>query len=122
MTVELSLDCLLCPRLVAFRQDNRRQFPDWHNAPVPSLGDVDARLLIVGLAPGLRGANRTGLPFTGDDAGVLFHETPLPQGFAKGSSQDLPQPHAARARAEAGGLRPLPQPSLPPTTTPIQAC
>ncbi len=77
-------DCSFCPRLVAFRQENRAANPDWFNAPVPSFGDEDARLLIVGLAPGLRGANRTGRPFTGDYAGVLLYGTLLKFGFACG--------------------------------------
>jgi uracil-DNA glycosylase family 4 len=77
-------DCPLCPRLAAFRRANRAQFPDWHNAPVPSFGGVDARLLIVGLAPGLRGANRTGRPFTGDWAGDLLYGTLLKFGLARG--------------------------------------
>ncbi len=77
-------DCGLCPRLVGFRLDNRRTEPDWHNAPVPSFGALDARLLIVGLAPGLRGANRTGRPFTGDYAGDLLYATLLKFGFARG--------------------------------------
>jgi uracil-DNA glycosylase family 4 len=77
-------DCPLCPRLVAFRRANRAQFPDWHNAPVPSFGGPDARLLIVGLAPGLRGANRTGRPFTGDWAGDLLYGTLLRFGLARG--------------------------------------
>jgi len=81
-----SCDCALCPRLWAFRQDNRGRFPDWHNAPVPAFGEDDAgtRLLIVGLAPGLRGANRTGRPFTGDHAGELLFATLLMFGFAEG--------------------------------------
>ena len=83
-------DCPLCPRLVAFRHDNRRQFPDWHNAPVASFGDPDARLLIIGLAPGLRGANRTGRPFTGDYAGMLLYETLLAYGFAAGTYAERP--------------------------------
>ena len=78
-------NCPLCPRLLAFRQDNRARQPDWFNAPVPSFGDPDARLLIVGLAPGLQGANRTGRPFTGDYAGDLLYGTLLHYGFAKGS-------------------------------------
>jgi len=77
-------DCPLCPRLVAYRAANRASFPDWHNAPVPSFGPLDACLLIVGLAPGLRGANRTGRPFTGDFAGVLLYETLSRHGFAEG--------------------------------------
>jgi uracil-DNA glycosylase len=77
-------DCPLCPRLVEFRKKWRAQQPDWFNAPVPSFGPVDARLLIVGLAPGLQGANRTGRPFTGDWAGDLLYETLGRYGFARG--------------------------------------
>lgn len=78
-------DCPLCPRLVAFRQANRDAHPDWFNGPVPSFGSEKARLLIVGLAPGLQGANRTGRPFTGDYAGDLLYSTLIEFGFAKGS-------------------------------------
>ncbi len=78
-------DCALCPRLASFRSDNRAKHGDWHNAPVPAFGDLDARLLIVGLAPGLRGANRTGRPFTGDYAGDLLYPTLLKFGLAEGS-------------------------------------
>lgn len=78
-------DCPYCPRLVAFRGENRKKFPDKHNAPVPSFGPKDAELLIVGLAPGLRGANFTGRPFTGDWAGDLLYATLLKFGFAKGN-------------------------------------
>ena len=77
-------DCPECPRLVAFRNANRRAHPDWHNAPVNSFGPIDARLLIVGLAPGLRGANRTARPFTGDFAGDLLYATLRTFGFARG--------------------------------------
>ncbi len=77
-------DCPLCPRLAAFRQRQRADHPDWFNAPVPSFGGEDGRLLIVGLAPGLRGANRTGRPFTGDYAGVLLYGTLRKFGFARG--------------------------------------
>jgi uracil-DNA glycosylase len=79
-----SRDCPLCPRLRTFREDNRARFPDWHNAPVPSFGGEGARLLIVGLAPGLRGANRTGRPFTGDFAGELLFDTLRKCGLAEG--------------------------------------
>ncbi len=79
-----SPDCPLCPRLAAFRAANRLAFSDWHNAPVPCFGPLDASLLIIGLAPGLRGANRTGRPFTGDYAGQLLYETLLKFGFATG--------------------------------------
>ncbi len=78
-------DCPRCPRLVAFRAAQRAAHPDWFNAPVPSFGDSAARLLIVGLAPGLKGANRTGRPFTGDDAGTLLYPTLLKFGLASGS-------------------------------------
>jgi uracil-DNA glycosylase len=77
-------DCALCPRLAAYRKANRTKQPDWFNAPVPSFGNRDARLLIVGLAPGVTGANRTGRPFTGDYAGELLYGTLLKFGFAKG--------------------------------------
>jgi uracil-DNA glycosylase family 4 len=77
-------DCPRCPRLVAFRQDWRQREPDWFNAPVDSFGPSHARLLIVGLAPGLRGANRTGRPFTGDYAGDLLYATLQEFGFARG--------------------------------------
>lgn len=77
-------DCQLCPRLVQFRNENCAKYPDWFNAPVPSFGSRSAQLLIVGLAPGLKGANKTGRPFTGDFAGDLLYETLLGHGFAKG--------------------------------------
>ncbi|MEX0809689.1 MAG: uracil-DNA glycosylase [Dongiaceae bacterium] len=85
-------DCPLCPRLVAFRAANRAMNrggnrtgePAWHNAPVPGFGTLDGRLLIVGLAPGLKGANRTGRPFTGDYAGDLLYPTLQDFGFAAG--------------------------------------
>ena len=83
-------DCPLCPRLVAFRTEWRAREPDWFNAPVHSFGPLDARLLIVGLAPGVRGANRTGRPFTGDFAGDLLYATLLEYGFAKGKYQARP--------------------------------
>ncbi len=78
-------DCPLCPRLMAFRQANRGTFPDWHNDSVPAFGSLDARMLVVGLAPGLRGANRTGRPFTGDYAGELLYPSLLKFGRAKGT-------------------------------------
>jgi len=77
-------DCPLCPRLVAFRDLHRAREPSWHNAPVPSFGPADARLVVVGLAPGLKGANRTGRPFTGDYAGDLLFATLQRFGFAVG--------------------------------------
>jgi uracil-DNA glycosylase len=83
-------DCPRCPRLVAFRDSWRAQEPAWFNAPVDSFGPTDARLLIVGLAPGLRGANRTGRPFTGDYAGVLLYATLAEFGFARGDYRASP--------------------------------
>lgn len=77
-------NCVLCPRLAAFRDDNAAKFPDKFNAPVPPFGALDAELLIVGLAPGLKGANFTGRPFTGDYAGDLLYATLLKFGLAKG--------------------------------------
>jgi uracil-DNA glycosylase family 4 len=81
---EPSRDCPLCPRLKNFRDLWREREPGWHNAPVATFGAAHGRLLIVGLAPGLRGANRTGRPFTGDYAGELLYATLLKYGFAKG--------------------------------------
>ncbi len=77
-------DCDLCPRLAGFRVANRKQFPGMFNAPVPAFGDADPLLLIVGLAPGLRGANFTGRPFTGDYAGDTLYPMLAEYGFAKG--------------------------------------
>jgi uracil-DNA glycosylase family 4 len=78
-------DCPLCPRLVSFRAANREAHPDWFNGAVPSFGSESARLLIVGLAPGLKGANRTGRPFLGDYAGELLYRTLLKVGLARGA-------------------------------------
>ena len=88
MSQNLSLpapDCPLCPRLVSYREANRAANPAWFNGAVPSFGPIDAPLLVVGLAPGVRGANRTGRPFTGDYAGVLLYATLLKFGFAQGA-------------------------------------
>jgi uracil-DNA glycosylase family 4 len=83
-------NCGLCPRLATFRDTNRAKFPTWHNAPVPSFGSLDAPLLIVGLGPGLRGANATGRPFTGDWAGDLLYGTLLALGMARGTYYERP--------------------------------
>ena len=77
-------DCPLCPRLVGYRRLNQATEPGWFNGPVPSWGDAGAPLLIVGMAPGVRGANRTGRPFTGDHAGILLYQTLTKFGFATG--------------------------------------
>ena len=87
---EAPRDCPLCPRLVVFRGTNRSKEPGWYNGAVESFGDVNGQLLIVGLAPGLKGANRTGRPFTGDFAGDLLYETLLAYGFARGRYEARP--------------------------------
>jgi len=87
---EPGADCPLCPRLAAFRAANRAKFPGYFNGPVPSFGPIEARLLIVGLAPGLHGANQTGRPFTGDWAGDLLYSTLLEFGFARGEYLERP--------------------------------
>ena len=78
-------DCPLCPRLVAFREANREKFPDKHNAPVEGFGPMEAQLVIVGLAPGLKGANFSARPFTGDYAGDLLYDTLIKFGYARGN-------------------------------------
>jgi uracil-DNA glycosylase family 4 len=83
-------NCPHCPRLVAFRETWRAREPEWFNAPVPAFGSSEGRLLIVGLAPGLRGANRTGRPFTGDYAGDLLYATLIAFGFASGRYEARP--------------------------------
>ncbi len=90
MTPEPRAKCPLCPRLVEYRGDNERQNPDWFNGAAPSFGDPDARLVVVGLAPGRTGANRTGRPFTGDHAGWLLYDTLLKTGFARGQYDARP--------------------------------
>ncbi len=87
---EAPRDCSLCDRLVQYRAANRAAHPDWYNGAVPSFGDARARLLIVGLAPGVTGANRTGRPFTGDWAGDLLYPTLAKFGFSKGTFDARP--------------------------------
>jgi uracil-DNA glycosylase family 4 len=84
-------DCPLCPRLLAYRMENRAKEPGWHNGPVPSWGSSESRLLVLGLAPGVRGANRTGRPFTGDHAGKLLYATLLKFGLAEGEYREDPR-------------------------------
>lgn len=88
--IEAPYDCALCPRLCAFVTAQRAKEPTWFNGPVPSFGDPSARLLIVGLAPGLKGANRTGRPFTGDYAGDLLFATLKKFGFSQGTFDARP--------------------------------
>ncbi|MEM6650778.1 MAG: uracil-DNA glycosylase [Pseudomonadota bacterium] len=91
---EAPVDCPLCPRLVAYREENQAAHPDWFNGAVPSFfpqkGAQAAQLLVIGLAPGVQGANRTGRPFTGDYAGDLLYPTLLKYGFAKGQYEARP--------------------------------
>ena len=115
-------DCLLCPRLVAFRQKARTEWPDWHNSPVPSFGPESARLLIVGLAPGLKGANRTGRPFTGDNAGDLLYATLFKFGFATGAFKASPDDGLALVDCRiTNGVRCVP-PENKPTPSEIAGC
>ncbi|HEX5077749.1 MAG TPA: uracil-DNA glycosylase [Geminicoccaceae bacterium] len=90
MRLEPQVDCALCPRLVELRRCHRAAFPAWHNGPVASFGARRAGLLVVGLAPGLRGANRTGRPFTGDHAGEILYRTLIEHGFARGDYRASP--------------------------------
>ena len=90
MTPEPPVKCLLCPRLVDYRAENERAHPEWFNGAAASFGDPAARLLVVGLAPGRTGANRTGRPFTGDHAGWLLYETLVRTGFAQGVFEARP--------------------------------
>ncbi len=78
-------NCPLCPRLVAFREANALQFPHFFNGAVPPFGNLDAQMLVVGLAPGLKGANATGRPFTGDFAGQVLYSALAKHGFAEGT-------------------------------------
>jgi len=115
-------NCPLCPRLVAFRKDWREREPSWFNAPVPSFGPIDARLLIVGLAPGLRGANRTGRPFTGDFAGDLLYATLIAFGFAQGHYQSSPDDRLTLLDCRiTNAVRCVP-PENKPTPTEIATC
>ena len=111
-------DCPLCPRLCEYRQANRAAHPDWFNGPVPSFGSLDARLLIVGLAPGVRGANRTGRPFTGDFAGELLYRTLLHFGLANGHYRADPQDGLALVNCRVtNAVRCVPPANLP---TPLE--
>src|SRR5438045_1186375 len=115
-------DCPLCPRLAAFRADNRTQHPDWFNAPVPAFGVSDARVLIVGLAPGLQGANRTGRPFTGDYAGDLLYPTLLEYGFARGDYLARPDDGLALVDCRIGNAVHCVPPQNKPTPAEINTC
>ena len=115
-------DCPLCPRLTAFREANRVKFPDWHNAPVSSFGALSSRLLIVGLAPGLRGANATGRPFTGDWAGDLLYDTLLKLGLARGTYDERPDDGLELVDCRISNAVRCVPPANRPTTDEIAAC
>ena len=115
-------DCNLCPRLANFRQVNQEKFPDWHNAPVESFGPTDAALLIVGLAPGLRGANKTSRPFTGDAAGVLLYGTLRTFSFASGTYDERADDGLALQNCRiTNAVRCVP-PQNKPITSEVVAC
>lgn len=115
-------DCPLCPRLAAFRALQRAAHPGWFNAPVPSFGDPQAWLAIVGLAPGLQGANRTGRPFTGDFAGILLYETLIKFGLAEGDyAADPGDGLTLRGAMVINAVRCLP-PQNKPTPEEIRTC
>ncbi len=115
-------DCPACPRLVAFRREWREKEPDWFNAPVPTFISDNPRLLVVGLAPGVRGANRTGRPFTGDYAGDLLYETLIEFGFARGRFEARPDDGLQLVGAAiTNAVRCVP-PENKPTTVEIKTC
>jgi len=115
-------DCALCPRLVAYRAANRAKWPDWHNAPVPCWGPVEARLMILGLAPGVKGANRTGRPFTGDHAGKLLYASLLKFGLAHGDYREDPADGMALTGVRiVNAVRCVPPENLP-TPAEITSC
>ena len=120
--IEPPRDCPLCPRLAAFRDAQRVAHPDWWNAPVPTFGDPAAWLAIVGLAPGMQGANRTGRPFTGDYAGMLLYETMLLYGLAEGQYEARPDDGLQlRGAAIINAVRCLP-PQNKPVPAEIHSC
>jgi uracil-DNA glycosylase len=115
-------NCPRCPRLVALRKSLRAEQPGWFNAPVSSFGPLDARVLIVGLAPGMQGANRTGRPFTGDYAGDLLYGTLLHYRFAKGEYHARPDDGLALIDARiTNAVRCVP-PENKPTPAEINTC
>ena len=119
---EAPLDCPLCPRLVAYRAANARAEPEWFNAPAPSFGDPEARLLIVGLAPGRTGANRTGRPFTGDYAGDLLYATLSKFGFSRGQYDAHPDDGLTLTGAMITNAVRCAPPENKPTGPEIAAC
>ena len=115
-------DCTLCPRLVSYRDQNRAAFPDWHNGPVQSFGSLGSELLILGLAPGVRGANKTGRPFTGDFAGDLLYLTLSAYGFSSGTYDASPHDGVELINCRiANAVRCVP-PQNKPVGAEIKAC
>ena len=120
--MEPQKDCALCPRLVEYREENAADEPDWFNGAVPSFGDENGRLMIVGLAPGRTGANKTGRPFTGDYAGDLLYATLLKFGFAEGTYDMRPDDGLVlKDTLITNAVRCAP-PANKPTTAEINAC
>lgn len=119
---EPAKSCPLCPRLVAYRSTNEIAFPDYYNGPAPSFGPATASLLIVGLAPGLHGANRTGRPFTGDYAGDLLYATLQKFGFAQGSYEARPDDGLTLNAAMITNAVRCAPPENKPTPEEIRAC
>lgn len=121
-TAEPPSDCALCQRLVAFRSENRRKYPDFYNGAVRSFGDPAAELLVVGLAPGRKGANRTGRPFTGDYAGNLLYPTLIRHGFARGEFKADPDDGLELRRAMVTNAVRCVPPENKPTGPEIRTC
>ena len=122
MALDPKRDCPLCERLAGFRGQQRKAHGDWFNAPVPSFGPQDAELLIVGLAPGLQGANRTGRPFTGDYAGELLYGTLIKFGLARGTFKASPDDGLELIRTRiTNAVRCVP-PENKPTPAEIRTC
>ena len=115
-------DCRLCPRLAAFRDTNKTKFPDKFNAPVPSFGPIDSPFLIAGLAPGLKGANFTGRPFTGDYAGDLLYQTLTKHGFAVGDYKARPDDGLKLQNCRIANSVKCVPPENKPTTEEIKTC
>ena len=114
--------CNKCPRLYQFIEKNKQLYPDFFNAPVPNFGDINAALLIVGLAPGLKGANKTGRPFTGDYAGKLLYGTMLKFGFASGEYKEAPDDGLQLINARITNAVACVPPENKPTSSEIKTC
>jgi uracil-DNA glycosylase family 4 len=119
---EPAKSCSLCPRLAGYRAENRATYPDYYNGPAPSFGADTARLLVVGLAPGLHGANRTGRPFTGDYAGDLLYATLIKFGFARGAYDARPDDGLTLVDAMITNAVRCAPPQNKPTTLEIRSC